>query len=237
MPVRILALETTELIGSVAAFCDGNLLAEQQLEPQQRSAQSLAPGLRSLLQDVGWQPPQVDLVAVTRGPGSFTGLRVGVTTAKVFAYAVGAQVLGVDTLETIVAGAPGHFQALSAAVDAQRGEVVAQSFRRGPPRGWRPAADPELLKIDAWLESLPGGTALTGPVLRKMADRVPDRLTVLDPQYWSPTAAALARLAARRHAAGSRHDLWTLAPRYFRRSAAEEKWEEKGICSNGSENT
>lgn len=227
--VRILAIETTELLGSVAAICDGNLLAEKELNPQQRSAQSLAPGLRSLLGQLGWRPDEVDLVAVSRGPGSFTGLRVGVTTAKAFAYAAGAEVLGVDTLETIAAGTPGDVAVLSAVIDAHRGEVVAQMFRRDRD-GWpRPAGDAKLAEVDAWLAGLPAGTAVTGPVLGKLADRLPGHLRALDPQYWSPAAATVARLAVRDYAAGRRDDLWSLVPRYFRRSAAEEKWDKKGL--------
>jgi tRNA threonylcarbamoyladenosine biosynthesis protein TsaB len=184
--------------------------------------------MQLLLRQVGWRPDEVDLVAVTSGPGSFTGLRVGVTTAKVFAYAVGAAILGVDTLETIAARAPGEVQILSAAVDAHRGEVVAQAFQRDPD-GWpQPAGAAELLKVDAWLGALAAGTVVTGPVLRKLAGRVPGHLVVLDPQYWPPKAAAAARLAARLHAAGRRDDLWSLVPRYFRRSAAEEKWDSRG---------
>jgi tRNA threonylcarbamoyladenosine biosynthesis protein TsaB len=217
------------MIGSVAAMCDGNLLAEKELNPRLRSAQSLAPAVGSLLREVAWRGAEIDLVAVTSGPGSFTGLRVGVTTAKALAYATGADVLGVDTLETIAARAPGDVQLLSAAVDAHRGEVVAQSFQRHP-GGWlEPTGDAKLVEVDAWLGSLAGDTVVTGPVLRKLADRLPARLTVLDPQYWSPTAAAVARLAARDHAAGRRDDLWRLVPRYFRRSAAEETWDERGV--------
>ncbi len=225
--VRILALETTEMVGSVAALCDGNLLASFELSRQQRTAQSLAPGLQTLLQQVQWRPTDVDLVAVTSGPGSFTGLRIGVTAAKVFAYAAGAEVLAIDTLETIAAGAPDQVSALSAAVDAQRGEVVARSFQRGPDGWFEPAGAAELVTADTWMDGLAAGSVVTGPVLRKLAGRVPDHLTVLAPQYWAPTAAAVARLAARHHAAGRRDDLWTLVPRYSRRSAAEEKWEEK----------
>jgi tRNA threonylcarbamoyladenosine biosynthesis protein TsaB len=227
--VRILALEATETIGSVAAMYDGSLLAEFELNPRQRSAQSLAPAVRSLLRHVGWHPAEVDLVAVTSGPGSFTGLRVGVTTAKAFAYAAGAEILGVDTLETIAGRAPGPVQILSAAIDAHRGEVVARSFQRDREDWPQPTGDARLLPIEAWLGGLPAGAVVTGPVLRKLADRVPAHLTVLDSQYWAPTAAAVARLAARLYAAGRRDDLWTLVPRYFRRSAAEEKRDQKGI--------
>ncbi|MEX0712672.1 MAG: tRNA (adenosine(37)-N6)-threonylcarbamoyltransferase complex dimerization subunit type 1 TsaB, partial [Pirellulales bacterium] len=91
--MRILALETSGKSGSVAVLRGDVLLAEEPLEPSQRSAQSLAPAMRQLLEAVAWTPRDVQLVAVTLGPGSFTGLRVGVTTAKTFAYAVGAVVV------------------------------------------------------------------------------------------------------------------------------------------------
>ena len=75
------------------------------LDPARRSARTLAPGIRHLLADAGWTPRDVALVAVSIGPGSFTGLRLGVMTAKAFAYAVGAPVLGIGTLEVIAAHA------------------------------------------------------------------------------------------------------------------------------------
>src|SRR4051812_4115512 len=100
---RILALETSELSGSVAAAMDGDVVGELNLDPRLRSAQSLAPAIRTLLDQVGWRPQELALVAVTVGPGSFTGLRVGVATAKVMAYAAGADVLGISTHAAIAA--------------------------------------------------------------------------------------------------------------------------------------
>lgn len=225
--MRILALETTEMVGGVAALDGRKLLAELALDPRNRSAQSLAPGIKSLLGQVDWRPEDVQLVAVTVGPGSFTGLRVGVATAKTFAYAVGAEVLGVDTLETIAAGVPHDISAVSVAVDAQRGGVVAGSFVRDADGWFRPVAEGKLVDARQWLDSLPAGTLIAGPVLRKLADRAPDHVTVLDSQYWHPKAANVGLLAARDCEAGRRDDLWSLVPRYSRRSAAEEKWDEK----------
>src|SRR5687768_12135976 len=104
--MRILALETSGLSGEVALLEGERVIAEQWLDPGQRTARSLAPGMKQILQTAGWQPRDVQLVAVTIGPGSFTGLRVGVTAAKTLAYAVGCEVMGVDTLEVIAAQAP-----------------------------------------------------------------------------------------------------------------------------------
>jgi tRNA threonylcarbamoyladenosine biosynthesis protein TsaB len=226
--LRILALETSNLTGGVTAAVDGKLLAEIDLEPAQRSARSLAPAIHALLAQIGWQPRDVQLAAVTTGPGSFTGLRVGVVTAKVFAYAAGCEVLGVSTLETIAAAAPPDIDRLSVAIDAQRGDVVAQDFQRGASGELDPLADGRLLPLGDWLSGLPPGYAVSGPVLKKWSGPFPPGVTVLPSDQWRPTAAHVARLAYRDYAAGRRDDLWRLSPVYSRASAAEEKWAARG---------
>ena len=225
--MKLLAIETTQSAGSLAVLADGNLLAELSLRQDQRSAQSLAPGLKAILAQVGWKPRDVELVAVTVGPGSFTGLRVGVTTAKTFAYSVRAEVLGVDTLEAIAAAVPPDVRTLAVAMDAQRGEVVARSFARGEDGWFVPAGPARLVELTAWLDSLAIGTHVASPLLHKIAGRLPPHAVAVDPRYWCPAAASVGRLAARCYAAGQRNDLWTLVPHYCRPSAAEEKWAQK----------
>jgi tRNA threonylcarbamoyladenosine biosynthesis protein TsaB len=221
--MRILALETTEKIGSVAAAEDANILAELDLEPTQRSAQSFAAAMLAVLKQAGWRPGDVQLAAVSIGPGSFTGLRVGVTAAKVFAYAVGAEVLGVSTLEAIAAGIPDEIAEVAAAVDAQRDQVAARRFARRPDGWFEPVEAERLMDSGTWIEELPPGIGVAGPVLVKLADLLPSSVQPLDRRYWAPRASAVARLAARDYAMGRRDDLWKLVPHYSRRSAAEEK--------------
>ena len=266
--MRILALETTDLTGTVAALEGDKVLLQNELNPGQRSAQSLAPALARLWQAVGWKPTEIELIAVALGPGSFTGLRVGVTTAKMLAYLARAQVLGVDTLETIAAQAMGEggeggevtgdrLQVIgerlqvtgdrlqvtgerlqvagerlqgtgegliSAAVDAQRGDVVARLFQRSAGRLWA-VGDAKLLPAPQWLAELPPGTWVTGPVLGKLAPQAPPQVSLVAAAHWRPTAATVGLLAARDFAAGRRDDPWRLLPIYSRRAAAEEKWE------------
>src|SRR5262245_27922792 len=121
--MKILALETSGSLGSVAALEDERLLATLPLDPAKRAARSLAPTIQRLLEQVGWRPADVQLVAVASGPGSFTGLRLGVTTAKTFAYAVGCQLLGVNTIEALAAGTPRECSPLNVAIDAHRQQV------------------------------------------------------------------------------------------------------------------
>lgn len=223
--MRLLALETTEPLGSVAAWQDDRLVAELQLPEGQRSAASLVPGIGRLLTAIGWRPNQVDAVACCVGPGSFTGLRVGVTVAKTFAYCVQAAVIGVNTLEVIALGVPREMDPVAVAMDAQRGEAAAAVFRRDA-LGWPVAvAHWQVIPFQTWLESLDPGTWVAGPMLRKYAHKVPKKHRLVPAEYWAPWAGQVARLAARLYQAGHRDDLWKLLPLYSRKSAAEEKWE------------
>lgn len=221
--MRILALETAGKTGTVAGLSDANLLVELELDHTQRSAQSLAPAIETLLKQIAWAPADVQLVAVSVGPGSFTGLRIGVTTAKVFAYAVGAGVLGVDTLEAIAAAAPADRPTIWAVLDAQRGEVAAQRFGPAVAGRRQPIGPQRLMAIEAWLAELTPADAVAGPVLHRLLDRMPPGVEVLDRGYWNPRAAAIGRLAALHYAEGRRDDFLKLVPHYSRRSAAEEK--------------
>lgn len=219
-----LALETSGNAGSVAALHHDRLLAEIALPAGQRSGRSLAPAIDQLLKRVGWKPRAIELISVTAGPGSFTGLRIGVTTAKTLAYAVGAEVLAIDTLDALAEQALGACPRLEAALGAERGQIFSAGYvadaqgrlvRSGPTR---------LVDEAQWLATLTAGTTVTGPPIDRLAGRLPQSVTAVEPGLRRPTAAAVGRLAARLYAAGQRDDLWTLAPRYGRPSAAEEKW-------------
>ena len=222
--VKILALETTERIGTVAAAEDDHIVGQLRLDPALRSAQSLVPGLAQLLDQVDWQPADVDLVTLTIGPGSFTGLRLGVTTAKTFACAAGAEILGVDTLEVIAAAVPHEIDRLAVAVDAQRGQLAAAVFRRRDDGRFEAEEPTRLVDAQAWLARLAEeGVTVAGPILDKLKSRLPGNLKTVIPEFWHPTAGAVARLAWADYARGRRDDPWQLVPRYSRRSAAEEK--------------
>jgi tRNA threonylcarbamoyladenosine biosynthesis protein TsaB len=199
------------------------LLREVDLIGPQRTAQSLAPALRDLLRSAGWKADQVELVAVVIGPGSFTGLRIGVTTAKTLAYAVGAEVVGVDTLSVLAAQAPVDGAPLWAIVDAQRQELFAAKMVNsvGPiPKG---ASETHIVPVTDWLAGLAAGDRVTGPALKRLHERLPDGVHAVAEEYWQPTAGGAGRLAWSLYQQGHRDDLWKLTPLYLRLSAAEEK--------------
>ena len=213
-----LGIETSGHAGSVALIRDGDVLVETSLElTGRRHARTLVTELQSLWARVGLRPAECEVVAVSIGPGSFTGLRVGVVCAKTFAYATGCRVVAVDTLETIAARAPGDVHDVLSLVDAMRGDVFHGHYRRACDRWVRSGG----IGLSAWktLAAPPDvGVALTGPALIAIppdqwpAPRLPEHL-------WQPTAAAVARIGEREALAGHTQDLWTLEPLYIRKSA------------------
>ena len=97
--LRLLALETSGQAGSVAALVGDKLMAERPLDHRQRSAQSLAPAVRDLLDALAWRLADIRALAVTIGPGSFTGLRIGAASVKGILTANPGELVLIDSLE------------------------------------------------------------------------------------------------------------------------------------------
>jgi tRNA threonylcarbamoyladenosine biosynthesis protein TsaB len=226
--MRILAIESALMGGSVAVLDSDVVLGEVVLEAQRRTAQTLLPAVHQLLAEARWQPGDVELVAVTVGPGSFTGLRIGVTAAKTFAYAIGAPVLGISTLEVLAAqvvaqgGVEDPSRPLWVVMEAEREQLFAARFRHAG-GAWQADVPEQIVDKGLWLEQLGPGMRVTGPAVNEMRNRLPPTVELTAADVWLPRAATVGRLASGRYAAGERTDLWSLVPTYLRPSAAEEK--------------
>jgi len=225
--MKIIAIETTGRHGSAAALHGesraARLVRQTVLGGSQRTAQALAPALRDLVADVGWPPRSIDLVAVAVGPGSFTGLRIGVTTAKTLAYALGANVMGVNSLVALAAQSPPSTGPLWTILDAQRQELFAAKFDADPRESGVVNCETAILRQDEWLARLKPGDWVMGPPLRRLAQRLPHGAVLVPETFWQPTAAAVGHVAWQAFQAGHRDDVWMLTPSYYRPSYAEEK--------------
>ncbi|MCL2005477.1 MAG: tRNA (adenosine(37)-N6)-threonylcarbamoyltransferase complex dimerization subunit type 1 TsaB [Planctomycetaceae bacterium] len=224
--MKLLALETTEKYGSVALLDDNNVLAEAVLPKNQRSSQTLHPALHSLFLESQIAATEIDAVAVVAGPGSFTGLRVGVTAAKVFAYAIGAKIVVIDTFQAVASAAPTHSGMISVGVDAQRGEAVVAVLRRSEFGQAEMVEGPALIAVEDWWKHIDRyeDVLFTGPALEKWSGKVPSHLVLADEADWFPKASIAGKLAVERvRLTGQYDDVWSLLPIYSRLSAAEEK--------------
>src|SRR5258708_1938136 len=126
MEPRLLILETSQHVGQVALASGETIVGERVLDESRRHARDLVPAIQALLQAQGWRARDLDGVIVSRGPGSYTGLRVGIMSAKTLAYATGCALLAIDTFEAIRLQAPPECQNVDVIADAHQGNIYVQ---------------------------------------------------------------------------------------------------------------
>lgn len=227
--MKTIAIDTSLATGSVAAI-EGERMAVRSLPTAGEHARLLAAAIDAVAAEIGWRPADAGLVAVIRGPGSFTGLRVGVTTAKALCWATGSRLLGVSSCEVIARGTAAavgrHDAPVTVAFDAGRGEVFAAVVvpDTSSPSGWRTEAG-RLATAQPWLAGMAPGSIVSGPGLSLIAECLADRtdLVVAPPTAWLPAIVDLGHIALLRSAAGEADDPASLVPDYIRPSYADEK--------------
>ncbi len=220
---RLLILETSSRKGQVALALGSELRGVRPLDEARRNARDLAPAAAELLAALGWRPRDIQAVIVSRGPGSYTGLRVGIMSAKTFAYATGCALLAVDTFAALALQTPPSAPRVDVLADAQQDKVYVQSFVRSA-EGWQPSTELAIRRFADWLAAREPSAWVTGPGLQKWATHLPTDVSRADTSLWEPQAASLLRIGLARYLAGARDDPWTLEPLYLRPSSAEEQW-------------
>jgi tRNA threonylcarbamoyladenosine biosynthesis protein TsaB len=222
--MNILGIDTSGREGSLALRCDGQCTGERSLaKTERRHAQTLVAEIDSLVRETGLEFTDLNGVAVSIGPGSFTGLRVGVTCAKTLAWATGCHVAAVDTLQVIAQNAPDDVDDVHVISDAQRGELFVGRYVRGNDGMFASVGEIEIVAVAGWCDQRTPDCVVTGPGLDKYADGFASSVRLLEPEQRLPSASIVARFGERQIGAGETADLWSLEPLYIRRSAAEEK--------------
>jgi tRNA threonylcarbamoyladenosine biosynthesis protein TsaB len=221
--MKLLGIELSSAVGSIALLADGDISERTIQTPREQTARTLA-CVDELLGAAGLALRELDGVTFGRGPGSFTGLRVGIATMQGLALATGRPLLGVSALDALAhvaaSGAPGGEHVIGAWIDAWRGEVYAARFSAdGTPDG-----DPIVAPPAAALAQVGGDRVLL------VGDGVAahrDAVTALAPEarladpLAPPLAPAVAELAARAVAGGARPAPHAIRPIYVRRPDAE----------------
>jgi tRNA threonylcarbamoyladenosine biosynthesis protein TsaB len=220
--MNLLAFETSTEACSVALWRDGNVLERFEVAPR-RHAELALPWAEALLADAGIVRAQLDAIAVGRGPGAFTGVRLGVAIAQGIALALGIPVVPVSTLLALAARAPVSSGRVLAAIDARMGEVYLGAFARDGDGAWR-ALQPEALGAPGAI-ALPEGSGWTGvgtgfdAVGGALPARLGGRLALVDATAL-PHAADVARLGAAMFARGEAVAPERLEPAYLRDNVA-----------------
>lgn len=230
-PRRIVAVETSGQTGSVAlATTGGRVLCSAGPLGVQAHASELMPALERLLRDTGWSPDSITDVFVSIGPGSFTGLRVGVSLARTLAWAIGARIVAVPTLDSLACNALclGHPpRNLAVLLDAKSARVFCAAFELHD-GAYRRTLEAQMSDPRAFLARCPRPLAVLGEgVARHPAAIVESGATVVDRDFWAGRAESVVRVGWGMAVAGQYTSGGDLLPCYIRRPEPEEKWEKR----------
>lgn len=223
--MRVLGIETSGDVTGVAVVDEKGVLAELSFRHALQLSRFLLTRTQQVLAMAGIRASELDGVAVSIGPGSFTGLRIGVTAAKTLAYATGTPVVGVPTLEALALETPAPASALVASLmSASSTEVFAALYQWSGGR-LEPRAEELMLpaaELSQRLARTPLDVVMSGVIgpHRELFAATGSRLTLAQEDR-TPRPATIAAYGRRKLLAGETEPVHSLAPRYLRLSAAE----------------
>lgn len=222
-PVYLLALETSGMVGGAALVRDGELIHQVTLEEGLRHGTDLIPAAQACLQAGGLKPQELAAVVVSRGPGSYTGTRIGVMAACSVAYGAGLPVVGVSSLAALAWEARTLGRIIVPFQDARRDEVFTAVYRIG---GDRPEdlvcekEDTALTPEEAVTLAKGDGYALVGSAVGKYEELAyPSGVTVAETPK-APSAASVGLLGFLAYNAGRLENPIGFQPVYLRRDDA-----------------
>lgn len=210
--MKIVAIDTSTKQLSVALSDGTQIIAEASYVTSLNHATKLMPLLERLMQEVNWSPKELTRIVVADGPGSYTGLRIGATTAKTLAYTLGIELVAVSTLE-LMAASTGRTGRVVAIQDARRGTGFVGMYEDGKRVG-----DEQHTTVADFVAALPADTLMTGDTEKFVEALEP--FEIVAPAFRTPRAGVLALLGATRVPV----DAHAFEPRYLRLAEAEAKW-------------
>jgi len=224
----ILAVETSGRTGSVAIATGDKLLAETDFTGPMKHSAELFPAVARLLDRFSRKPEEIDHIYISVGPGSFTGLRIAVSLAKIMHLANAAKIVPVDTLDVIAANATYYINEenkgvnkIAAVLDAKRSQFFIAVYQPNTSHGtWQKVLPDSLMTAPLFLDKFAGKAEpiwLLGEGLVYYKDKFnTEGIKFLDEACWYPKAAKVHLLGWKKAAAGQFADPLTLTPTYLR---------------------
>ncbi len=229
--LKILAIDTSTDTSSIAITDGEDILVESILNVGRTHSEILIPSFQEMLEKVRLDIKDLDLLALTLGPGSFTGVRIGASTVKGFALALGKPVAGVSTLEALASNFPFSSLPIMPLFDARRGEIYSAMFKWEGGQVKRLSEDRAAIPGDA-IREIKTKTIFVGDGLAKYGQIIKDTLgdnAVFAPRaVWYVRASNVAALGLKSYKEDGGLDIATFTPSYRRKSEAEIQME-KGL--------
>lgn len=230
---RGLAIETSGRLGSIAVVENETVVIEETFEHGLKHAAGILPMIDRLTRARGWSPRDIEHLYISAGPGSFTGLRIGITLAKTMAMASGVKLLAVPSLQVLSANAPPEARHLIVLLDAKRDQIFTARFERDD-SGWTERESARLDDLPSMLSRAPRPVHLLGDGIPYHQKFIPqnDADVIQTPEpTWRARAAVVAQIGMGLARAGEFTDPLTLVPIYIRKPEAQEKYEKAAAAS------
>ena len=227
---RALAVETSGRIGSVALVDNGQVVAVDEFPHGLQHAAHIITRIQTLCDQVSWKPADFEEIYVSIGPGSFTGLRIGVTLAKTLAFAIGAKVVAVPAARGLAENAPSEATELLIVLDAKRDQIFTARFARTSPQNrWQEVEPPRLDDLAGALRRASRPVWLLGDGIPQHRKFIPadQQIHETTESSWRPRAEVIAALGFELARRGDFTDPKQLVPLYIRKPEAEEVWDKK----------
>lgn len=230
--MSILAIDTATQVSSVAVLKEGRLLAELTMQGKLTHSETLLPHIEQVLKMAAVAKEELTGIAVSNGPGSFTGLRIGLAAAKAMSYVLGIPLVGVSTLQALAYQLPAPGVRVMCLLDAQKGNAYVESYR-WENNSLQVVDSVQVAKITdivAACANMNEQVILLGDaVQKKVAGKLelPANVSVAPPHIVMPRAACVAMLGQAKMMAGETDNVMDLEPVYIRRSEAEVLWEKR----------
>ena len=222
---RALAIETSGRVGSIALSDGDSIITESQFPHGLKHAAEIIPNIDRLCREHGWAPSDIEHVYVSAGPGSFTGLRIGITLAKTLAFARGIKIIAVPSVRVLVENAPPEARHAIIVLDAKRDQIFTARFERDDD-GWAEREPAHLDSLTGMLSRAPRPVHLLGegiPFHEKFVSKGDSSTLLTDATLWRARASVVAMLGLKAARAGAFADAFSLTPIYIRQPEAEEK--------------
>lgn len=214
--MRILGIDTTTKFLALGVY-DRSRIAEYNIDLGRRHTALLVPVIERCLASLGLQAPDIDYFAVGIGPGSFTGIRVGLSTMKGFAFALKKPLVGIPTLDILAQGAMGEGCEIAVFVDAKRGLLYAGRFREES--GFlKRVSGYKLIPPEAAKTVASGSSVILGDgagLYRSQIRRIIPQARILGEEYWYPKGRHIVESALERIRAGKLDEAGSLQPVYL----------------------
>jgi tRNA threonylcarbamoyladenosine biosynthesis protein TsaB len=224
--MKLLAIETSTMVGGVAIMEDDTLIAESRINVKVTHSERIMGAIDHILIQSGMKIDDVDVFAIAIGPGSFTGLRVGLSTVKGLVYATGKRLVSVPTLEAFAWNMPFSKYQVCPLLDARKKEVYAGIFRWDG-NGFARVMNEQTIKIDKLLSLINEPTIFLGEGSIIYKDSIKawlnDSAIFGNPQDMVPSPANVAYIGMIKAKKGEFEDPIKLVPLYIRKSEAEIK--------------